>query len=312
VRLLIYATLLLAACSAGGDDASLPSAEPAIQVVGKLENSKLNEASGLARSSLADKWLWVINDSGPAAVHAIDQVGNELGRVKITHAKNVDWEDLASFEYEGIAYLAVADIGDNEARRAHVTVYVIEEPEPESDEVDVAWRVDFTYPDGPRDAESLAVDAVSGHIYVLSKREIPAVLFELPLLPTDDDVTVAKRLVAVKSLPQPSAAERRNAKGSGWYWQPTAMDFSADGLSALILTYSGVYFFSRDAQQSWPEVLNTRALELKLGKIKNAESLAFGSDRNTAFLTIEKKRAPLMQIDLSSAAAPIRSENTTE
>jgi hypothetical protein len=311
VRLFVYAALLLTACSAGGDDASRQSAEPAIQVVGKLENSKLDEASGLASSGLADNLLWVINDGGPAAVHAIDHAGNNLGRVKIDNARNVDWEDLASFEYDGIAYLVVADIGDNEAKREHVTLYIIAEPVLGNDKVDIAWRVDFTYPHGPRDAESLAVDAVSGYFYVLSKRDIPALLYKVPLLPISDDVTVAKRVGAVESLPQPGSAQRKDAKGSGWYWQPTAMDFSADGLSALILTYKGVYFFSRTEDQSWPEALNTRALELKLGKINNAESLTFSNDTNAAFLTIEKKRAPLMKIDLSSASATFRGKNTT-
>ena len=179
VRLLIYTTLLLAACSAGGDDESAQLAEPAIQVVGKLENQKINEASGLARSAITEDLLWVINDSGPAAVHAIDHVGGELGRVKIAGAENVDWEDLASFEYDGNAYLVVADIGDNHARRKHVTLYVIAEPTTETHRVEIAWRVDFTYPDGPRDAEALAVDASGGHFYVLSKRHIPAVLYEL-------------------------------------------------------------------------------------------------------------------------------------
>ena len=54
MRLLICAALLLAACSAGSDD---DRTEPLIRVVGKLENNKLDEASGLARSIRTDGCL---------------------------------------------------------------------------------------------------------------------------------------------------------------------------------------------------------------------------------------------------------------
>ncbi|MGI9271802.1 MAG: hypothetical protein ACR2QT_08510 [Woeseiaceae bacterium] len=308
MRLLICAPMLLAACSVDSDDRALESSEspelsgPAIQVVGKLENAKLDEVSGIAQSSHNADQLWVINDSGPAAVHSIDLSGKERARIKIDGAENVDWEDLASFTFDGKAYLVVADIGDNDARREHVTLYVIAEPErATNDDSEIAWRIDFRYPDGPRDAEALAVDATGERFYVLSKRDSPAVLYAVPLLSDENVVLVAERLTTLTSLPQPSKREFKDAAGSGYYWQPTAMDISADGRSALVLTYRGVYFFSRAEQQTWHEALDAEAMELKLGKIKDAESLAFDSSGQAAFLTIEKKRAPLMKIDLSTA-----------
>lgn len=316
MRLLICAPLLLAACSAGSDDRAPESSKAAIQVVGELDNPKLDEVSGIAQSIRDANLLWVINDSGPATVHAIDNTGKEQARIKIDDARNVDWEDLASFNFEGDAHLVVADIGDNEAKRNHVTLYVIAEPDLASDEdAEIAWQIDFRYPDGPRDAESLAVGVNDGHFYVLSKRDSPAVLYAIPLLPSEDNIVVAERLTTLNSLRQPSKLEFRNAAGSGYYWQPTAMDFSADGRSALILTYKGVYFFARAAQQTWREALDADALELTLGNIKNAESLAFDRSGNAAFLTVEKRRAPLMRIDLGTAidaAAMNRGENATQ
>ena len=299
MRLFVCMPLLLAACSACGDDLTPKSP---LQVIGKLENPKLSEASGLAGSRRDPNLFWVINDDGPAAVHGIDHSGRKLARIKINGAKSVDWEDLASFTHNGIDYLAVADIGDNESKREHVSLYVIAEPDFETKTVDIEWRVDFSYPEGPRDAESLAVDADGEHFYVLSKREIPAVLYSIPLRPDNDDLVVAERQATIDSLPQPSAAEKKDAKGSGWAWQPTAMDFSVDGRKALILTYKGVYLFSREEQQSWTSALNNQALEFKLGKIKGAESISFGEAGETAILTIEKKHAPLYQLNLPSDA----------
>lgn len=298
MRLLICVPLLLLACLACGDGTHSAAA---IEKVGELSNGKLDEASGLAQSRRDADLLWAINDDGAPALHAISHTGKSRGRVKIAAARNHDWEDLAAFSYEGKSYLVVADIGDNEARREYVTLYVVLEPELEDKEVAIAWTVNFRYPDGPRDAESLAVDVAGEQFFVLSKRDIPAVLYALPLKPRDEATLVATRLTSMPSLPQPSERQKKDAAGSGWAWQPTAMDFAADGRSALILTYQGVYFFPRDAQQSWAEALAGVPLELKLGKIRQAEAIAVLTNGEKAFLTVEKEHAPLFSVDLGSA-----------
>jgi hypothetical protein len=232
-------------------------------------------------------------------MHALDSSGANLGLVHIAAADNRDWEDIASFTHNGTAYLAVADIGDNDGKHKQVTVYIVQEPDSSDAEVDIAWRIDYTYPDGPLDAESLAVDAAGEKIYVLSKRTVPAVLYQLPLLPSSDETIIATRVAAIDSLPQPSKRDIRNAAGKGWGWQPTGMDFAADGSSALILTYAGVNYFPRSAEQTWPEALQGQGMQLKLGKYEDAESIAYSTDGMAAIVTVEKKNAPVLRIDLS-------------
>ena len=294
MRLLICVPLLLAACSADGDNA-------VIRTVGTIDNRDLDEASGLAHSRQDDELLWAINDDGPPALYAMSRRGEHRGLVTVTGALNKDWEDLAAFAYEGKNYLVVADIGDNHARRAYVTLYVVVEPPPAEPEVALAWRVDFRYPEGPRDAESLAVDAAGGLFYILSKRDVPARLFTVPLRPRDDATVLAEPVAILNNLPQPSEHQRKNGAKSGWAWQPTAMDFAADGSSALILTYGGVYFFARGDGQTWPDALRGTALEFKLGKLRNAEAIALDKDGMSAYLTVEKQHAPLLWIDLADA-----------
>ena len=296
MRLFICAPLLLVACSAGDDHVGSDSL---VEVVGRIENKNLNEASGLARSNRETDVYWSINDDGPAVVHALNSSGANLGEVEIAKAKNRDWEDIASFTLDGTAYLAVADIGDNQSRYKNVTIYIVAEPATGDEETDIAWRIDYTYPDGPLDAEALAVDAAGEKIYVLSKRTIPAVLYQLPLFPPSDEVVIATRVAAIDNLPQPSKRERRDASGSGWSWQPTGMDFAPDGSSALILTYAGVNYFPRGADQSWPEALQGQAMQLKLGSYKKAESITYSSDGKAAIVTVEKKQAPVLRIDLN-------------
>lgn len=297
MRLLICAPLLLAACSAGSDNNGTDSL---IRITGHIADKKLDEISGLAKSSLENDLYWAINDDGPARISALDPTGAVLGQVRIRKANNRDWEDIASFSHNGSAYLAIADIGDNDSKHEHVMVYVVPEPDVDDDEIDIAWQLRFTYPDGAVDAESLAVDARNAEVYVLSKREVPAVLYRLPLIPPADEIVMATRLGALDSLPQPSKKQLKNAKRYDFAWQATGMDFAADNGSALVLTYAGIYYYSRVEQQTWHEALQGQALELRLGKYKNAESITFATDGHAAVVTVEQEHAPLLRIDLRS------------
>ena len=298
MRLLVCVSILLASCT---DADKLPQGGSPIEVTGYLQFKSLNEASGLARSYKNADQLWVINDSGGPILYAINTIGAKLGKVKLSKASNRDWEDLASFSLEGQAYLVIADIGDNLRRRNYVTLYVVEEPDINQDRANIAWRIDFSYPEGPTDAEAIAVDVAGRRILVLSKRNIPAVLYAVPLMPDTNDTVIATRLGEIDSLPQPSQRDIRNATVSGWYWQPTAMDIATDGSSALILTYRGIYHYSRNNDEQWIDTLRNRPLGLSLGRYKNAEAIAFAPSDNLAVVTIEKKHAPLLRIDLNGA-----------
>ena len=322
---LLAVLLLLAACSrptAG----SLPESErPRITMAGTLRDEALVEASGLARSNRVDGVLWAINDGGSAArLHAFDHGGGSRGRLDINKAENRDWEDLASFELDGKPYLLVADVGDNDARRDHLTLYVVEEPRLDGDDPgendpsakdsrqgdlddnsgegqDYAWRVRFRYPDGPRDAESVAVDVAGETVLVLSKRDLPPILYSVPLRPDNGGVVTATRLGPITSLPEPRKSDVENAPITrSWHWQPTGLDIWPDGAAAAILTYRAVYVYERADGESWPAALNAESTYVVgLGNIPNAEAVAFGDTADTVFVTIENRRPPLIRIDTS-------------
>ena len=299
MRMLIVILVAMGGCT----DAGQPPVDTLTPVViGKLEDPAIHEASGLARSQRSANVLWTINDNGSDEwVHAISPRGARLGEFDLKKSKNTDWEDLASFLLDDKPYLMIADIGDNEAKYESRTLYLVREPQAKKkDEEKVDWKIDFRYPDGPRDAEAAAVDIANQRVLVLSKRDIPPVLYELPLQPDSNDTVTATRLGTITSLPRPSRQDVEFApKLNDWYWQPVGMDFSDDNLAAVILTYRAVYYYTRLPAQDWLDALNAQPQRVSIGNLRNAEAIAFGDRKRTVIVTGESIHSPVLAIDFN-------------
>lgn len=306
MRLLILLPVLLAAC---GDIDGAPERESIVQVTGRLDYRPLDEASGLARSLRDPELLWAINDDGPPLLYGIGLDGSKRGKVEIPKAGHRDWEDMASFELDGVPYLLVGDIGDNAGRRNDVTIYVVQEPDPADDKIDIAWEFDFTYPDGPRDAEALAVDVEGRRILVISKRDIPARLYALPLRPEGDERVMAEFLGIVDSLPQPTRNDVNRAPlMDNWHWQPTSLSISTDGRRAMVLTYGGIYLYRRSENEAWTYAFRRPPLGLPLRRLPGAESVTLSADGHFAFITTEGRQAPVLRVDLRRKEQDVRTE----
>jgi hypothetical protein len=271
---------------------------------GTIHDRNIGEASGLAVSLLHEDVLWVINDSGnSASVYALNPKGELMGTLNIQGVRNNDWEDLASFEYEGRPYILIADVGDNYAGREAYFLHLIEEPDIKkaSDlfflSVKPSWSVTYTYEDGPRDCESVAVDTINRKILLLSKRDKPPVLYELPL--TKQNGAVARKYAEIKPLPQRTQDNTDFSKHSN---QPTAMDISSDGLSAVVLTYDSAFYFSKEKSADWATVLSGSPKEIRFPPLRQAESVCFNRNGSSIFITSEQLPAPLLQIDVSKLA----------
>jgi hypothetical protein len=308
VPFLTFFTILVLAAGDGcgaGPASPPPDARVSVATVGHLGDDALDEASGIAASRRTPGVFWLIDDDGPPRLYAIDATGAGIGHVDIEGARNVNWEDIAAFTLDGAAWLLVSDIGDNASVRKHVTAYVVAEPAPDARSVPIAWAFDFSYPDGPADAEAMAVDAAARRVLVLTKRQIPAILHALPLRPAADTPLVATRLGAVDTLPQPGRSDILSAPVNlWWWWQPTAMDISADGRAAVILTYHGVYYYPRTALDDWAAVFARQPIVLDAGDYNDAESVAFGPDGASVFVTFEGRHARLLRIELDGVSTP--------
>ena len=306
MRRILLLVIVLAGCSEPSADNVPGDRRAQLIVAGQLQSDELVEASGLARSQRDPELLWSMNDGGSKArLYAFDGSGFHRGRVKLDGIKNRDWEDLSSFTVDGTPYLLVADTGDNDAKRDKVSLHAVLEPDLSEDarvKLEPAWSVDFRYPDGPRDVEAVVADPANDRAVLLSKRDWPPVLYEVPLHPPSDETVVAKRLGTIESLPPPTRQDREHAVFTKeWHWQPTAMDLSPDGRLAVVLTYRAVYLYHLDPGRSLYESLSGQAYGFGLGNFRNAESVAFSQDSNSIFVTLEGRHAPLLRIDINGA-----------
>ena len=147
---------------------------------GILQNSSIDEASGIACSRRNPGILWTHNDSGDKSrIFAIGVDGSYLGEFILEGVKARDWEDIAigPGPEDGESYLYIGEIGDNMGRHPDKAIYRF--PEPVIDSTGLHSQgsitnfdvISFRYPDGPRDAETVIVDPLTRDIYIVSKRE---------------------------------------------------------------------------------------------------------------------------------------------
>ncbi len=264
----------------------------------KLLSPAITEASGLAVSPASDDFLWIINDSGGTPeIHLSETNGTARGAVRIEGAQNTDWEDLAAFRHKGESYLLIADTGDNTARRDSVSLLIVREPQLPSagkmvaGEIPVAWKIDFTYEGGARDCEAVAVDARREKIILVSKRNDPPEVFELPLRPAAKK-PVARRIGTTKTIaPVLSFIPHRN--------QPTGLDISPDGTRAVIVTYYGLFLFQKPQAQGWSEAFATKPARIGSHRLHQAESVAFGKNGKAILCVSEGKNSPIVVFQMA-------------
>ncbi|ABA90257.1 hypothetical protein Pcar_3022 [Syntrophotalea carbinolica DSM 2380] len=310
--LILAACLGLCGCSAAGQAEStdgLPvqrktAGYQTVLGVGHLGAAELTEASGLAASRQTAGVLWAVNDSGNAPeLFALGPRGEDRGTVRVAGVKNIDWEDLASFSWQGQAYLLVADVGDNRAIRQEVLLHVVPEPQPGSDgrfsgTVAPAWSLRVRFEDGSRDCEAVAVDPQQGQIWLLSKRTSAPILYRLPLRPTaEGQPQTARRTAEIGNIPAPDSEDLAQVFGRFRSW-PTALDIRADGRAAVILTYKDAYLYLRHGTEPWeaalartPQILRLPAAEL----LPQREAICF-SDDNSLLVTSEGQGAGLYRL----------------
>ncbi|MHC4693879.1 MAG: PE-PGRS family protein [Planctomycetota bacterium] len=187
----IFFTLKVFLClflSPGGVFALCPVFETGYST-GTIQSSLVDEASGIAASRKNPYVLWTHKDKGDSArIFAMKMDGTHLGIYNLSGATNRDYEDIAvgPGPTDGVHYIYVGDIGDNDAVYSSITFYRVPEPHVDSEQSPVnvtltgVESITLQYPDGPHNAETLMVDPVTKDIYIITKKDAYPRVYSAP------------------------------------------------------------------------------------------------------------------------------------
>jgi hypothetical protein len=228
--------------------------------VGELQ-VQLTEASGLAASRQFPGRLYHINDSGETGKFFITGIdGKDTRAVRIDGFEPEDTEALSLGPCPGkdsISCLYIGDIGDNDVKRKSIEIVVVDEVRNFSQTVKPRSRLKLLYPDGPHDAESMAVHP-NGDIFILTK-ENPARLYKANPNASQQTLTPVTTL-------QPGG-------------KPTDMAISDDGMRLLVLTYMDAVEYSMDFKQQQKIRLNFLQQQESVAYLAGSRSFIYSTEQ---------------------------------
>jgi hypothetical protein len=252
--------------------------------IGLITEKMMDEVSGIAASQKYPDHLWCHNDSGDKArLFLINLKGDLVHTLYLDNVVNRDWEDIALFNDSatGKSMIYIADIGDNSAKYDYGLIYVLEEPtlnllEKES-KVTISKKLTFTYPEGPRDAETLMVDPANGDIHIISKRENNVGLYKIPYPYPTEKVAVEK----TTDLP---------------YTYIVAGDIASDRSAIVIKDYNNIYHFKLKKDQKIGDALLEKPYLPPYTKEPQGESIAWSTDAKSFFTLSEESFAKIQPV----------------
>lgn len=243
--------------------------------VGTLENKKIEEASGMAFSRDHDGLMYTHNDSGGGRrVYVIDSLGKGMGVFKLKGVWNRDWEDIAVGPGPDpkLNYVYIGEIGDNRLKFTNIFIYRFPEPKQFLEGMEVEPEIlKLSYPDGPKDAETLMVDPITKDIFILTKRDSLNILYK-----TSQESFESKEAVLEKVMELP-------------FTMSVAGDISVDGKEILIKNYFTVYYWKRNVNETIAQALARDPLILPYKPEPQGEAIGFHPNGKSYFTLSEKR-----------------------
>jgi hypothetical protein len=253
---------------------------------GPISDPALIETSGITAGIRNPNVYWVHNDSGDSArVFAINADGVTQRVYTLAGAGAEDWEEIAvgAGPVAGVPYLYAADIGDNGWSRSEVAVYRVPEPAVTAGAATTLTGVDklrLRYPDGPRDAEALIADPVTGELVIIAKDQGgPVGVYQAPGGLAAGSLTTLAR-VGTFTLPK------------GLMQQVTAAAISHDGRQIAVRTYGQVLLWGRGTGTIW-DALATPACPGPVPDEGQGEAIGFDAD-GLGYITVSEGYRPVL------------------
>jgi hypothetical protein len=250
--------------------------------VGTIESASITEASGIAASRKNANVLWVHNDNWPSCVYALTPQGKLLGTYCLAGVRVHNWEDIAvgPGPDPNIVYIYVGDIGDNNAKRKHIVIYRVQEPNVDSNQSPVSStlggveEIKLVYPDGPRDAETLMVDPLTKDIYIISKEE-PSRVYRAAY---PQSTTTQTTLEYVAKLPWGTA---------------TGGDISPDGRMIIVRGYFAASLWERPQNDPLWQAFGSNGCSIPLIFEQQGEAICFDPNGAGYYTTSEHAHQPI-------------------
>ena len=242
-------------------------------VSSSIKPGVVDEASGIADSKLNTGYLWVEEDSGnPSAITLLSNTGVYKKSIIIKGAINRDWEDmvLGPGPQQNVNYIYLADAGDNSEVNSNYFIYRFPEPSLATDSVFTWDKITFKYPDGSHDAEAIMMDNISKDIYIITKRDARSKIYKLPYPQNITGIITATFIAELTFTGATSAAT------------------SVDGSEIVIKTYTGIYYWKRQAGQTIEAALAKPSISLAYVVEQQGESICFKND-NSGFFTLSER-----------------------
>ena len=246
---------------------------------------QIDEASGMVDSRSQPGNVWIEQDSGnPPELALLGYDGKVKGKLTVPSIINRDWEELSigPGPKDGTNYLYIGEIGDNNNQYETVQIYRLPEPTNLQTPIQAAQidRINFRYPQGPRDAEAMFVDPQSKDIYVISKREQVVHLYGLAYPQNTKDLSTATDYGEIPNV------------GGGLANYVTGAAISPDGTEVLVRTYTNTYYWKRDKGQSIPDVMQYGTHRTLVTRVEpQGEAICFDKDAKGFFTISERASA---------------------
>lgn len=246
--------------------------------LGKLTDSRMQEASGLVASSVNRQHFWTHNDSGDEGrIFLIDNKAQLRAIYTLEGVDAVDCEDIAWLKIGGEPYLLLADIGDNLAHRSSVSLYLFKEPKADTSRLvhvipkQEIRHIQLHYPDKARDAEAIIVLPENNQIMIFSKRDFRTGIYVSDVL--GDSLKNKDQLRKVGELP---------------FNFITAADISRDGRQLIMKNLMNVYYWRLDSATGVVENMSKPFVKLPYSPEPQGEAIAFDVE-GTCFYTLSEQ-----------------------
>jgi len=279
LKIALIVLVLSAGCrSASGDCPKFLAG----QKVGTVQSALIKEASGLAASRKTPGVLWIHNDGGSPCVYAITPEGKLLGVYNLAGAKVRNWEDIAvgPGPEPNVDYLYVGEIGDNDSRHKSIKIYRVPEPKVDVNQTPIVVTVrgvetiELTYPDGPRDAETLLLDPLTKDIYIISKE--------------------GTSKVYRAAYPQSTTGKTALEQVTKLHWgMATAGDISPDGQMIIVRGYFGASLWLRPKDGPMWKAFENSECSIPIILEQQGEAICFDANGSGYYTTSEHKHQPI-------------------